>query len=327
MEAKTYTKVHEDTFEIRGHVYKVEALARFDVETNELVYDEELDDQAIEKAQNMYRKEFGYIFPSEIIQYRAKLGITQREFAKVLGWSQTTIALYEKGALPSENNNNLLKSLFKNDDVLLTFYEGTKASLDAKTIVKIDEYIADSGVNSPVRETERAMVLYMNEYGEEFHGGVEFNFEKLSQMVLYFASTISNLTKTKLNKLLFYADFLAYRDLGVSLSGTVYIKDYYGPVPLKFDLLLSILEDEESINLVPNSNSQFEWYTIINSQRFDKSLFSECEISVLRAVGERFKNMSRQQIVDISHEEPAWEETESYKAAISFSYAKKMLAI
>lgn len=44
--------------------------------------------------------------------------LTQREFAKLLGWHQNTVALYEVGAFPSEADNKVLKALMKNNDFL-----------------------------------------------------------------------------------------------------------------------------------------------------------------------------------------------------------------
>lgn len=116
--ANTYIKDHTNTFLIHGHEYEVTAPARFDCETDALVDDSQLDDQAVEIANKRYRADLRLVSPDEIKKYRLKIGLTQREFAKLLGWSPNTVALYETGAFPSEANNKVLRALMNNDTVL-----------------------------------------------------------------------------------------------------------------------------------------------------------------------------------------------------------------
>ena len=63
-------------------------------------------------------------------------------------------------------------------------------------------------------------------------------------MVLYFALNVEKLYKTKLMKFLFYSDFVNFRNNTVSITGLKYLKNYYGPTPVRYDLLLGILSDK-----------------------------------------------------------------------------------
>lgn len=114
----SYIKDFTNTYVIHGEDYVVTSPARFDSETDEIIDDLELDEAAVEKAHEMYRKENGLVSPTEIKNYRARIGLSQREFAKLLGWSPNTVALYETGAFPSESNNKMLQTLFLNDNFL-----------------------------------------------------------------------------------------------------------------------------------------------------------------------------------------------------------------
>lgn len=111
----TYIKDYTNTFIIHGHEYTVTAPARFDSDTNKLVDDLILDDKAVEIANSMYRNDMNLVSPEDVKKYRAKIGLSQREFAKLLGWSSNTVALYEAGAFPSESNNKLLKALMSDN--------------------------------------------------------------------------------------------------------------------------------------------------------------------------------------------------------------------
>ena len=106
-----YQKNFTTTYIINGHEYTVTAPALFGNNTNELIPDKNLDDQAAEIARQQYRNEMGLLSPKVIKQYRAKVGLSQRNLAELTGLSPNMIALYEAGAFPTKANNRLLKSL------------------------------------------------------------------------------------------------------------------------------------------------------------------------------------------------------------------------
>lgn len=62
-------------------------------------------------------------------------------------------------------------------------------------------------------------------------------------MVVYLCSSIQNVSKIKLNKLLFCSDFLSFQKLTVSMSGLAYEHNHYGPVPLNYTLLYESLKE------------------------------------------------------------------------------------
>lgn len=107
--SETYVKDYTSVYTIRGQQYEVTAPARFDSKTNEVVYDPQLDDAAAEMANAMYREEFDIVSPEQIKTFRKSNGLSQRDVAKLLGWSKTTVSLYEAGAIPNEANNKMLQ--------------------------------------------------------------------------------------------------------------------------------------------------------------------------------------------------------------------------
>ncbi|MEN2315892.1 helix-turn-helix domain-containing protein [Lacticaseibacillus paracasei] len=111
MDEQYVVKVHTNTFLIRGKEYEVTAPAKFDQFTGELVDDKKLDDAAVELANEKYRQDMDIISPEGIKKYRAAKNLSQRDLASLMGWHPTTLALYEKGAFPSEANSQALKSL------------------------------------------------------------------------------------------------------------------------------------------------------------------------------------------------------------------------
>lgn len=66
------------------------------------------------------------VSPEKMKNLRKKWNLSQRKFAKVLGWSPSTVALYETGAIPNVSNNRLLKILIKDDKVMKEFIEDSQ---------------------------------------------------------------------------------------------------------------------------------------------------------------------------------------------------------
>ena len=92
-------------------IYKITAPARFDAETDQPIYDAELDERATEMARQAYRDDMGLVSPADLKNFRNKFGLSQHDLAKITGLNVNTVALYEAGAFPSEDDNKLLKDL------------------------------------------------------------------------------------------------------------------------------------------------------------------------------------------------------------------------
>lgn len=133
-------KDYTQTYTIRGQEYEVTAPALFDEVTNELLYDEELDDKAIEIANNQYRAANHFFYPEELKTFREKLKISQRDLAVLFGFSPTTIVMYENGALPTENNNRQLKTFLDDENAFKNFFNSNKSNLKEELQRKIEAY-------------------------------------------------------------------------------------------------------------------------------------------------------------------------------------------
>lgn len=194
--AKTYVKDYTNTFMIHGHEYKVTAPALFDSDTDQLLEDDNLDDAAVEMANQRYRDEFGLVTPDEIKKYRAKVGLSQRELAELLGVSPNTVALYETGAFPTKANNRILKALMSNDETLRAYLNTNSDSLNDKIVQKVSAYLGAHKHNAKGSENtvpKFTALQLSNWYRVQnyFDAEEDPNVEELSQMkvvkLLYFA--------------------------------------------------------------------------------------------------------------------------------------------
>jgi uncharacterized phage-associated protein len=136
-------------------------------------------------------------------------------------------------------------------------------------------------------------------------------------------------SKLKLNKQLFYTDFLHYKNYGKSITGLTYRAINYGPVPANYDSIYAWLENEQIISsywIKANSGAAIE--SFITSAAIEPLVFSQEEQETIDAIINQFKNMSAWDIVDLSHREPAWKESEKEKKLISYQqYAFDLKAV
>lgn len=301
------TEVHDvtETYHLRGEDYVVTAPARFDQVTGKQIFDEQLDDAAVNAALSMYRKAHKMVTPEQIVELRKSFGLSQRGFATLLGWSPTTVANYETGALPSNANNQLLQALihrpqFANELFALSKQKMTKTDCQSfkynqqVSTAELTRFFVEPGVGEQqVAYTERA-------------GYSAFAFDRFEQMALYFITAEKKLDRDKLNRLLFYADFTNFRTATVSMSGSAYIRLATGPVPQNYDLLYGFMQQRGSIKVteVESGTSIVEQFSAQTD--FLPSMFTADELGILAAVARRFAQYTTHDLVTLTHREKAW---------------------
>jgi transcriptional regulator with XRE-family HTH domain len=117
-------------------------------------------------------------------------------------------------------------------------------------------------------------------------------------------STDGRLTKTKLAKLVYLADFIWYFQTQSPMSGMSYRKLPQGPVPDIFFRALDELEDEGAIEREDKKRAMI--YSLV-SKTAPKNKLDAKEIALIQAVGEAWKDKHRQEIVDFTHEQLPWQ--------------------
>lgn len=141
------------------------------------------------------------------------------------------------------------------------------------------------------------------------HGGRQPDDAKLQELIVYI-STISVGDKyygaTKLNKLLFYADFVAYRRYGKSITGQEYQALSQGPAPKRLKI---VMEQLRKSGQVTERVKRFHNFTQITTKPLalaDLGKFTQQEIALVHELVQRFWNHSARQISELSHEFIGW---------------------
>jgi len=148
----------------------------------------------------------------------------------------------------------------------------------------------------------------------------EFSLDKLINAIAFFYGRgISDLTKLKVAKLLYFADKKHLLEYGRPILGDVYWCMDYGPVPS-----FALNEMCEAINRSEVSKDQGSDYNLMNKllrvkrsllspyprfeakASFDAAVFTVEEIGTLKFVSAEYGSKTARQLVVLTHQDPTW---------------------
>jgi len=274
---------------------------------------------ALELAYQAYRTLKSMLQPEEIREWRKSKGLTQKELSDLLGLGGATLSRYENGALQVDTHEKVLR-LAMDPHNLLKLIED---SPDALAKDKRDKLISD------LRQTEKEacnfeslIEMSLGNYDPDINSGYQiFNLTKLFNVILFFCK--DKPLKTKLNKLLFYADFKHFKEYTVSITGARYFHLQYGPVPDKYDFFTAELLREERLEAVEVMFKEYSGTSYFSLTDSKVSIFSDTELKILTEVNLYFKDFNSRAIKDFSHKESAYSSTNSGDM-ISYQYAEDL---
>jgi len=171
-----------------------------------------------------------------------------------------------------------------------------------------------------IHETSREAEVARTRESESsvFTGFRPFSADRLAAMALYVAEKGKDIYKTKLNKLLFYSDFVNFHLHGRSISGAKYIHVPFGPVPRNYGEVLEKLEEAGRVRLIPAGVSAVLVKPIKKAEA-PAELEPE-EKATIDWVLANYGAMSASEIVEASHREKAYRFTRPGEE-ISYKYS------
>jgi len=286
-------------------------------ETGEQFTDEAMDALDLGQVYNQYREKYGIPFPEEIKLIREKYGTSASKMSEILGFGTNSWRQYEAGEIPSVSNGRLILAVKDSQDFIRQVEASTPllSEKEKAGFLKQSQKLINEELET--RESEREKItVFRKTRPNQFNGYRIPNLEKAAQMILFFSSRMKPLYKTKLNKLLFYADFQYFSNHGQSISGMEYRAIQHGPVPADYDKLLVRLSEDELIAIEPDADNFGE--TVQPKKGFDSLVFSTEELAVLDQIENQFKKITAKQIVEISHQEEGWKANVEGKGLVSY---------
>jgi putative zinc finger/helix-turn-helix YgiT family protein len=308
----------KETIEIKGESIEIPVKYYKCLTCGEDFDDPKADSDPLERAYAEYRSRHGMVQPSDLRAFRKKYGLTQNELSKLLGWGPVTLSRYENGALQDEAHDKEVRLAMEPRN-LINLIEDTPDAISNEKRLRLlkDLKMEEEEAFSFERIFEERFGKYE---ADELSGFKHLDVSKIFNAILFFCREGD--FKTKVNKLLFYADFRHFKEYTTSITGARYVCLPFGPVPDNYDHYFAaligngLLKVEEEV-CGPGFVTE-KLVTIGTSNVL--SLFSDSEIKALLSVKEYFKDYTATKIKDFSHEEQGYKET-SERQCISYEYA------
>lgn len=312
----------KERFQIVFHYYKCE-------ESGEQFTTTSMDEINLNQLYNQYRDKFNIPFPDEITAIRQKYSVSASKMAEILGFGTNSYRQYEAGEMPSVSNARLIQMISDPNKFMemVRLCDSIEDKTKEKYIQKAKQLEEERVRNNFAFNLKDYLLGY--HLADVFSGYRNPSFEKFTEMVVYFSEQIKPF-KTKMNKLLFYADFLMFKQSCFSISGVRYNAINMGPVPHNFQSIFEYLANTAEIDIYYTefANGGFGEQFIARTDRpFNSSLFSDLELDVLKKIVTTFKTTSTNDIIELSHLEKAWKENEQTKNVISYEYAFELKQI
>lgn len=299
----------KDTVEFRGESYSYTHFAYRCEDSGEQYTTDELDEVNTNQVYNAYRERHGYPYPDEITKLRQHYGLSASMMSEIMGFGANQWRLYEAGKVPNESNARAITAI-RNKSVFLDFLEGAKLTIGEKAYNKIK--LHTESIPEYVRTLKPSI----------FNGYTPYLPKKTAEVIKYFCNCFEGVFVTKMNKLLFYSDFIKYKREGYGLTGLEYRAITHGPVPIGYGEIYSRAEGIEMEEFIyPNGTSGILLQT---QESPNMEIFSDEEKEILAEVSNLFKDYSAGKISEQSHQEKGWIEYFKEKKTIPYSYAFDM---
>ena len=221
---------------------------------------------------------------------RKAKGLTQEELASQLGLNRTAITQIENG-----NRDITALELRKLADIL-----GFSIDELVADEFKVEEYILPVSGGREEEPEERISVP-------------ELNIEKFKNVLLYILGKCAgkpNIGETALYKLLYFCDFNYYEMYEEHLTGSIYRKLNYGPVPRKAEAIIKNMIDTGQIQKIKTEYHKYPQTRYIPMVRPDLSTFSAAEKEVIDNVIDHMADWTAKMLTEYSHNDKPWKATD-----------------
>lgn len=289
-------------------------------DTREQFTDEELDEVNTNQVYNQYRAKYGIPFPDEIKATREQYGLSANKMSEILGLGINVYRNYEAGEVPSVSNGRLIQ-MVKDPKEFKKLIEVGKNEFTTEELEKIYKKINNSLDSWNEIENFYEHIMLGEKRPGVFNGYRVPDVRKVNNLILYFADKVKPF-KTKMNKLLFYADFFHFKKTGFSITGLRYQAIQKGPVPKNYDWVFDNSMEKKfiKIKLHDYGNYMGEQFLPTGEKIFEEELFTSSELKAIEAVVASFKKATVNEIVNTSHEEKAWNDNVSEFKVINYNY-------
>lgn len=312
---KDMKRVYEKrSWNFRGEQFEYYHLSWLCEDTGESFTTDESDTAGFVQVTNQYRAKYGIPYTDEIVAVRKRYGISASKMSLILGFGTNQYRLYEQGEVPNVSNGRMISSIM-NPKVMLSMLESSKNLFTntaeyEKIYSRVNAVIEDNRTKHKIEKYETSR-LFSNARGVA-NGYAATSLDRLKNTMLYILDKCGEVWYTKMNKLLFYIDFISYREQGTAITGLTYKAISYGPVPDRWEKVYSeFSEITQEIRPV----GEYTGSVLKAKAKADTTIFSDVELKIIDKICSSMGGYTARALSELSHKEEAWiinKETHSY---------------
>ncbi len=139
-------KKEKHVFEVKGEKIEAEIKVTYCKECGEEVYNRKLEIENDKIVFNYYKRKIGLLTSIEVKSIRDKYGLSQKTFAKLLGFGEKTITRYESGSIQDETHDRLMR-LIDDEENFLRIWKLLPKKFTLHENKKVNQYL-DSAFNT-----------------------------------------------------------------------------------------------------------------------------------------------------------------------------------
>ena len=270
------------------------------------------------QMQMQYCRKYGIPYTDEIVALRSRYGLSAQKMSLILGFGENQWRKYEQEEIPSVSNGRVILSAM-NPNVMMDFVNSARGVLTDKEYEAMRrkvQTVIDQQESRDFEEYEMKRVFAYRRGDENGYAPLSLN--RLKNVMLHVLELCGEMWVTKMNKLLFYIDFMSYRERGMAITGLAYRAIDYGPVPERWEKVYSEFDE---IGQEPRSMGEYEGQVLVAKTKPEAGVLTEEELTIINAVCEKLKDCSSRMVSDMSHEEKAWIENHEGHRMIPFADA------
>lgn len=308
------------SFDFRKESFQIVYHTWVDNENGEEFTTQELDELNQAQVHNQYRSKYGIPFVDEIKMIREQYGLSAAKMSEILGLGPNVYRNYEHGEMPSITTGRLIQ-LAKDPQEFWKLIELSSNELEKQEIDRISRIV--TGKLSGWDKVD--FLLEEQVFGARVPGNYNGyripSIEKIGMMAKFYAQKLQPF-KTKMNKLLFYADFFHYSKTGYSISGVTYMAITRGPVPKNYGSIYDRLSEAGYVDIEEVEFGDYGGEKFLNHDgEPDLEIFSATERQAIETVEKKLGHLKTSDIVNISHDESAWLQNIDKNGRISYDYS------
>jgi putative zinc finger/helix-turn-helix YgiT family protein len=283
---------------------------------------EELDEATLVAAFNAYRQKHGLMTPEEMKALRERYGLSVRAFSLLLGWGEITAHRYESGSLQDAAHEAALR-MAESPANIRVYLKANGHKLTSRQRARLEAHLAAIQEDALACAADPESRFAVREDRDVYGGWMPLQLSKLREMMVFFAQ-LPDMYQTKLNKLLFYADFGFCRDHGISISGSPYLAMQFGPTPQHYPWIKEDLLEGGDLSAEEVFYSNGGSGVVLRAGRKpDLDVFSAEEKSAMQRVASELGSKTSKQLSTLSHRERAWIQTKRLEM-ISYELAREL---